>query len=550
MKKIYSITIVFATMWNAILAISPPVSKLTITGRSGENDTKTCGCKQSSDAPGFANCFNEDPSVYSAQTVVFVYDFNPDISKRGLYRIEKVGDQLSISRLQGFVQSPVKVTNVVYFKVFHLNRFMYEASVNSKSISYSNDPPLLFNRLFLGDEAAITKLLDKAASQSNETAKKMTEELAKLGDNLTNLKLALLDIYNPSAQFNQAADKQFDLLYSELKEIWSLSATLKEEKSTNESDLNDMKADLKKMKDSIKLLKADNKRLDSLVTKKQVRKGYADSAMKKNNAAIAAFEISVKSGTESIKEKEADIEEIVNALAMSALIPTSDQVARMLVLYRNAIAMNLSWMSGPLDNSGDEIRVHLKVKSRHGVDTTFGLPAFEDSIVFEIPVRHQSKLTFGTGIFVGGITAKGMQHVNNYAWQAAPVDGVVTDSAKYSLQQSGKSQTPLGFTAMANYNYFVCPKFSAGLSAGAGITLENNPRTAYMLGLNLALGSKRQMIFSAGWMGMNYKVLNDNLKMVAETGTQFDKKPASVDYHDKFMSSIYFSVTYAFLTAK
>jgi hypothetical protein len=112
------------------IGYSPVIVKLIVEENKTTHLIKSQPCKKE-----YENNFGEDLNYYDKDKVVYIYDFNTDPSLREFYKITKVDGKLKTDFVN-FNTEVLKPWNNVKFKIFNINRFMYDVSHLFCSIAF------------------------------------------------------------------------------------------------------------------------------------------------------------------------------------------------------------------------------------------------------------------------------------------------------------------------------------------------------------------------------------------------------------------------------
>ena len=171
-----------------------------------KTETKNSDCNKNK------KYFGENVDYYTDNTVVYVYDFNNDPSKRVFYKItknEKSKDGLQMV-VVNFNNETLSSGNDVRFKIYNINKFMYKVSIADSVVQYDSEPPALLTEYFLGDKDGLLGSLQGTFSSDVNALSKGTKSLADtllkeidcFIQNYNNLKSIALDAYNPCKTFH------------------------------------------------------------------------------------------------------------------------------------------------------------------------------------------------------------------------------------------------------------------------------------------------------------------------------------------------------------
>src|SRR5690606_39437670 len=104
---------------------------------------------------------------------------------------------------------------------------------------------------------------------------------------------------------------------------------------------------------------------------------------------------------------------------------------------------------------------------------------------------------------------------------------IITDTTSHQLVESGYTRHPLGFAALGNVEWKLWRSFGIGASVGVGLTIEREPRPAYLGGASLFFGNLRQFALTFGVIGMEVNTLSNNYKSMADAQIRVKTKPTT-----------------------
>lgn len=154
----------------------------------------------------YDNKFGEDVKYYDKRKIVYVYDFNKDPSKREFYKITKDKKTIQLKiEIINFNKETLTSGKNVKFKIFNVNKFMYDVSIADSVIQFDSEPPALFTRLFLGDSTLLGSLIESFSATFSQSS---TNSLSNLKSDLNcfiqkynQLQEKMLSSYDPCYEF-------------------------------------------------------------------------------------------------------------------------------------------------------------------------------------------------------------------------------------------------------------------------------------------------------------------------------------------------------------
>lgn len=179
--------------------------KTLTLGKEIEKKTAATDCNSDKN---YNNNFGEEAMYYDKDKIVYVYDFNKDPSKREFYKIT-LNDKEGLDRhVVNFNKETLTPGKNVKFKIYNINKFMFNVSIADSVIHFDSEPPELFRRLFLGDTSLMGNLLGKftkeVVSQSfadSKDAKTLMDSISSFMEKYNELKERELNVLNPCAEF-------------------------------------------------------------------------------------------------------------------------------------------------------------------------------------------------------------------------------------------------------------------------------------------------------------------------------------------------------------
>ncbi|HEY8939580.1 MAG TPA: hypothetical protein VIM59_05310, partial [Cellvibrio sp.] len=491
------------------------------------------------------NDFGEELDYYDKHKVVYLYDFNPDIHKRALWKIERVGKkrayQLSTT-LANFNKDILTPKSQVEIKVVNVNKFLYDVDVTGIDVDHGSEPPFLFRELFLGDSTGVLgsllNLFKSGISLQNFTKlEPKFDRVECILMNINTLQAEALKAYSPCDDFPCCQTVKLGNAY---KAIADQIIKAKIEMSTIQNIANAQKKKLAELKDAQKKCQDMAAQIATLsaVEKRSADqdKQLADLNKKK------CTDDQMKPFDEIVDlQKEVDASSVITEI--NSKLPSEIALRKLIVFIENIVAMNQTHAAGPFFPDGNLFDLQINIKTKDTIPDYFGIPAFANTIGGQLPVKYKGFVSFSSGSFIS------LEHrlINKtYDWQQVPYSGqTITDTTSYRLVESGKSRHPMGFAAMANMEWRVLRAVGIGSSVGVGLTIEKEPRPAYLAGLSIFFGNARQFAITGGMVGMEVKRLSNNYQSMADAQIKFKTKPTdAIKYYDEFKVGTFIAVTY------
>lgn len=468
----------------------------------------------------------------------------------------------------------------IQFKIFHVNRFLYNVSLTDSIVTYESEPSPLLNDFFWGDSTGLLGKLMKAFSTKSaflsESGKENIQEIIENAQIFFNkygeLKTELLMAYSPCTDFSccKSTEKEsFEGLLTALSQInASLYAvdTIYNGLNTKYINLKISLANCKKNRTEFEIIQAAIRR-DSIKidqhTKSIVKETPADekaiiqaqiSRLKGNIEAMETRRDTVKKhlcsessfGTDSQKliKIEDSLSPYLVAKALQKQLPSEVDIRKAIVLYTNLVDQNQSFTIDHFNlRRGNRLDLLLNVSTKDTVVKEFGIPSYTSNpISIEIPIIWNPFISFSTGSFI----ALGSNLQNKvYTWQAIPNNSnTIGTSNGYILTESSYSPPPVGFSALANIEIKARPSFGFGLSTGLGMTIETNPRLAYFGGASLFIGDLRQLAITGGFAAMQVDKLKSNWQAIETNQIKYENNSATDLYYKELKVGAFISISY------
>ena len=535
------VAIMIATVSYSQKANADIATRTTSYETNKEKKSDQTSEKKKPSVPVSGNCTcstqNDDSCQYDANTLV--YDF---ISKKLKYVRDKDSIPREIKNLK-----KIKFKEKEKFKVLvtNINRYNYDISIVANEIKYTSNTPSLFENAFLGVNYNLPDLL-LSSSKSEEGGAYNGDQDDKTDlfkKNYIELKYELdlmkdkwISTYNYCINTsinccNENTTKlslvKFNKLLLDTK-LSYIDVILIIDKKINESNekLNELKSKIEETSLKIEKIKKEGK--DSKEEEDYLKEYEYDKS--KLDKKIKEF-TSNKKNVESIGESLEEISE--------------EKILRLLFHGNNYVRNHFFYQSPPIYPSGNSLKVGIKITPRDSSLAVIwnSFPLEKDSMgIDEIPITRLFNFSFSSGPFTG-IRKKLTRE--EYYWKVSPGDDsdADADTRTHELTQLGKSSNPIGFCALANGILNITPALGAGASIGVGVTIENRPRIAYLIGGSVKIGQKQIFNVTAGLALMR----SDEVPFEAYKDKKFKKDPPAIEYRHRNIGGGFVSISYSLL---
>ncbi len=518
---------------------------------------------------GAANKFGFAKDDLTKHDRIYVYDFDPKTSKPKFYRIKLKKNDINMELIDMTTET-LGPKDQVWVKIAHINRFRYDANIGDTLVDYDSDPSYLFKTLFLGDSTTLLgKLITNIAGAKNFTVaqasggdvKTLTADIECLQEMFGSLKSYMMKAYDQCDEFPCCSSIQFELLIKKLNNVHAQIVTLQLDSTAKRRSLEEMqdklaacKTQQDKVDASEKALAALQKEIADLKTKKSPTTEETATLKSKNaelvsktqegdklKAAACADPDQTQFKTK-IADLAADLAFIDKLTALQAKLPKEDEIRVVAGFLSDIVARNQTLVKGPIQLRGNQLNVTIHIKSIDSVSKLFGFPKHREEQTYELPILGKVFATFSSGSFIA-VTNRLQNKL--YSWQEQPTNGSVSDTAGVRLVESGYSLPPMGFAALGNLEWRCWPSFGVGFSVGVGLTIETDPRLAYLAGGTLFFGDLRQFAVTGGIAFMQVNKLQSNLEQVAASGVIYSKtNHPTISYYKELRRGPFVSVTY------
>jgi hypothetical protein len=463
-------------------------------------------------------CDDEDYFVYDGQCKV-------------LYQHVRNGPYEPITDLK---EVKFKYKKEFKVKVIHVNTYIKDVKVTAEDLEYESTAPALFNDIFGGTGTLMESIEKKYAAQAGKA------------DDRSVIEKAMDQFSNDLSQFLKKINKLKDIRNLVFYQCCESNINCGEQLDYNFGGLandltsiqiqyNKLTLMLKNESDKKAKLMADTAKLNGTI--KKPPKG----------ADLNKLKADLKTTTEELSKIQPNLEDINTQLSATWAAftkPDEAQLRSLVTFNKNYLKQNFTFSTPPIFPQGNRMKLTLNIDSR---DSNFiykeGIqPTDHQQVQIEGPVLHKWFVCFSSGPFV---CIGNEFYQTNYEFQRVPSYGnVVNDTSKYMLTASGKTNPPVGLAGFAHFEKKFAETWGFGANLGVGLTIEPNPRLAYMVGPSFFIGDRHQFSISAGVSGMQVDVLRKDLY---PDYLVYDKTP-DLEYSKKLAVGGFISVTYTVFT--
>jgi hypothetical protein len=502
--------------------------------------------------------FAERFETYTPKTVVYVYDFAQDVSRRKFYKVTKVKKN-GVWRLNA---NPVDLNTEwlkpgadVYLKVVNINRYLYDISITANPPGPPAGAGSLLVRNFLGDSIILGPYLgafinDPAILDLIKDDPGL-RELYRMVEYFLRLYYEwdehMQKAYSPCYVFPCCDSMELasyqrrrptylelvNLLIQIRKQTVDLSRAFyvsKQLLATASAKLDDCNKRQNSVDSVKKLLDPPGK--DSTEQKK-VLNGLKSKLC--STAEISDYKATVAKYTAMVASVTS-----INDLLVH--LPTEADLRKMDIFLENMVKSENEQLY-PLEPGPNGLDLYLNIRSKDSLFSYLSKP-YPDTISAHrfIPVLGRALLSFSLGPFTG--FPKYLENAT-YAWQRLPDNtNTVRDTGNYILVQSAFTHPVLGFAAMGNLEWKVSSgSFGLGFSGGAGLTIESNPRLTGLAGGSLFLGNWRQAVLTLGVAATSINRLTNNLQTVADKQVAYVTQQP-ITYYKELRIGAFVSLTF------
>lgn len=518
----------------------------------------------------YDNKFGEDVKYYDKNKIVYVYDFNKDPAKREFYKIRKKNGILKIE-VVNFNKETLTSGKNVKFKIYNINKFLYDVSIADSVIHFDSEPSALFTRLFLGDSTLLGSLMgtfSDVTKMQSAGLDNLNKKIKCFVEKYNWLQNKVLDAYDPCYSFPCCYSIEYTELANDLAVIRAdavnIQMKLDEKKKIiednkkeldacekNEKDIKDNSAAITKCEGEIKDIKQklpslsgeDKKKKEEELAKKEeeLKKLQEDKAKLEK---ISSEKCTGTKKEEYKKKKETAENELSEISVINTLLtnlPSDKELKKIIVFLRNMVETNNSHTSDYISLNGNMLDLTINIASKDSIFKYFSIPEYKnDPLQIQIPILGKPFVSFSSGSFIA--LGKHLQN-KTYSWQGTIGNNNTVSDSSFTLVESGYTLPPMGFCALGNLEWKVSRSFGFGGSAGVGLSIEKSPRLAYLGGVSLFFGDLRQFTITGGFVGMQVNKLTNNFQTVVDNQVIYTSKP-SIEYYKEFKVGGFISLTY------
>jgi hypothetical protein len=297
---------------------------------------------------------------------------------------------------------------------------------------------------------------------------------------------------------------------------------------------NSLARELKKEVAERDALKADIKKVDEDIAKAKAAEKPALLKKKK------ALESKLKSFSEDLDDQIKQLD----ALWAVFEKPTEEQLRNLVLFSKNFLKENYTFSTPPIYSLGNRLNIKINIDSKDDLKEIKEriIPTDHQSLEIEGPVLNKWLFSFSSGPFIAFHDAL---YETNYQFQRIPSSGnLIDENSLYTLTPSGKTNPPLGLSALAHFENKLAGNFGLGFSVGVGLTIETKPRPVFLLGPSIFIGDKNRFVLTAGVAAMQVDVLKKDLY---PNGLVY-KNSEMLQYYKDLRMGGFFSLTYTLFT--
>ena len=225
---------------------------------------------------------------------------------------------------------------------------------------------------------------------------------------------------------------------------------------------------------------------------------------------------------------------------------TQDQLFKLVAFQNNMTSNNLEYSTSPIYPQGDAFSISLNISTLDSA-AKLGLPRYiSPTSTLSFKVIHKWQFSFSSGLFYAfGSNFKSAI----YGFQQVPTIGnTIQTNSPYKLVQSGTASSILGLNAMTNIVYKFTKDFTFGFSIGTGITIESQPRIAYLAGLTSSIGNKQLFHINLGTSLLPINQLKSNYNI--GQNIYYATNPGNDIYNKKIELGCFLSLSYTLFNLK
>lgn len=425
------------------------------------------------------DCGDEDFLVYDAHC-------------KSLYKRK---DDNSFSRITDLRDVSFKYKDEIKVKVIHVNRYLKDVLITADDLIYKSEAPGLFDDFF-GSSGQLLTGLRGAIKTQGEGAKTAYNKLEE----------ALRKFNSLMAELKERRDRAYSLCCEATKNCGEINL------GTSFSDLssrlfelnvsyNLFAKELKKEAGERDALKASIKKVDEDIAK--AKDPEKPELLKKKGE----LELKLKGFADDLDDQIKQLDALWTVFEK----PTEEQIRNLILFANNYLKENYTFSTPPIYPLGNRLNIKINIDSKDDLKEIKEriIPTDHQALEIEGPVLNKWLFSFSSGPFIGYNDAL---YETNYQFQKIPSSGnQIDENSRYTLTPSGKTNPPVGLSALAHFENKFAEYFGWGLSVGVGLTIETKPRPVYFFGPSFFIGDKNRFALTAGIAAMQVDVLKKDL---------------------------------------
>ena len=474
------------------------------------------------------------------------YDFKCKV----FYNVVKTSDGTSQKEVINVGNKTFRNHDQFRLRIDRVNRYLYDVDIIGKNVTYESTIPPLLSTFFIGDSTLLMTLSKKVSAQSNGQSQKLDEEIKAFYDklqsaknqiaNLEDMQMDAYDIcYEGDCCLKRRKIPAYNSIISDINAVKGKLPILKKQIADDEIK---QQIEHKLIDDIIATYAKNHAEVEEIDKKLQLIPKDAEAllarktVLEKENQNIKID--SIKDRQEQIQNKLDIYEAIKN---FSPNFPSEKEVKQLVMFVKDIVKDNFTFVTPPIQVTGNKFELGIQIRPKDTSLFPDNTPYYSDYSYYEFPVIYKAFISFSSGSFV---TFSQDFYNRTYDWQKIPNNlNMVADSGKYRLVETGYTPLPIGFSALANVEWKLKESFGLGFSAGVGLTMEKNPRLAYLGGISFFFGDLHQFALTGGIAGMNVDHLTYNLQAVHDQQITYTFKD-KIDYYKEFRIGGFMAITY------
>lgn len=394
----------------------------------------------------------------------------------------------SFKRIKSLKDVSFRYKEEIKVKVIHINRYLKDVVITADDLMYKSEAPGLFDDFF-GSSGQLMKGLRDAVKVHGGGIKTALDKLEK-------------DITDFNLLVNKLKEKR-DRAYSLCCEATANCGEV--DLGTSFTDLNSRLFDLSVSYNSLnKELVAERDALKPTI--KKVDDDIAKAALAEKPTLIQQKDELER----KLKALEDQIQK-TDALWTTFQKPTEEQLRNLVLFAKNYLKENYIFSTPPIYPLGNRLIIKINIDSKDDLKEIKEriIPTDHQALEIEGPVLNKWLFSFSSGPFIGFNDAL---YETTYQFQKIPSSGnQIDENSRFTLTPSGKTNPPVGLSALAHFENKFAENFGWGLSVGVGLTIETKPRPVYLFGPSFFIGDKNRFALTAGVAAMQVDVLKKDL---------------------------------------